>query len=61
VKVQAEHSEIIVELDGIPCRVWNAVTEDGEQVYLFVHRVASHRQLEELTEAQPPVSLERTI
>lgn len=35
-RVQAEPTEIVVNFTGGPARVWNAVTEDGEQVFLFV-------------------------
>jgi hypothetical protein len=39
-RIQAEPSEIFAEVNGTRCRVWNAVTEDGVQVFLFVCRVA---------------------
>ena len=44
-RVQAEPSGIIANLDGVECRVWNAVTEDGKQLFLFVHRAASREDL----------------
>jgi hypothetical protein len=40
VRIQIEPTEKMVEVDGVPCRVWNGVTEKGVQVFLFVHRVA---------------------
>lgn len=39
-RVQAEPSEMYMRVDGALCRVWNAVTEDGEQMFLFVVRSA---------------------
>jgi len=39
-RVQAEPSELYMRVDGALCRVWNGVTEDGEQVFLFVVRTA---------------------
>ncbi len=58
-RVQAEPSEIIVNVEGLECRVWNGVTEAGEQVFLFVHRVAVANEardalLEKLITAPPP-------
>lgn len=60
-KIFAEQTEIIVELDGVPCRVWNGVTEGDDQIYLFVHRVMSRSDMEELAKAPAPVSLERIV
>jgi hypothetical protein len=48
IKIQAESTHIVLELDGVECRVWNATTEGGEQCFLFVHRVASRAELAEL-------------
>lgn len=39
-RIQAEPTQQLVPLNGVTCRVWNAVTEDGEQVFLFVAKVA---------------------
>ena len=33
-------TELVVTIDGIECRVWNAVTENNTQCFVFVHRVA---------------------
>lgn len=38
--LQAEPTEIFAELDGVECRVWNAVTEKHTQCFLFVHQIA---------------------
>lgn len=39
-RIQAEPSKILTNLNGVTCRVWNGVTEDGEQIFLYVARVA---------------------
>jgi hypothetical protein len=54
VKVQAESTHILLNVDGVETRVWNAVTEDGEHVFLFVHRVASRNELSALLERPTP-------
>jgi hypothetical protein len=33
-------TDIVVTVDGAECRVWNAVTENNTQCFVFVHRVA---------------------
>ena len=33
-------TEQIVEIEGVPCRLWNGQCENGERVVLYVHRVA---------------------
>jgi hypothetical protein len=61
-RVQAEPTTILLEVDGVPCRIWNAVTDQGEQVFLFVHRVAIKNAagdgLDELTEMASPSRIE---
>lgn len=57
IRIQAEPSQIIVNLDGVECRVWNAITETGEQIFLFVHRVASPSEIAALTERPQPQEL----
>ena len=39
-KILMESTEMIVKLGGVECRIWNAVTEDGTQCYVFVRRIA---------------------
>jgi hypothetical protein len=51
-RLQVEPSEILVELDGVECRVWNGVTESLEQVFLFVRLVATREELTGLYGAQ---------
>lgn len=34
-----ESTEKLVRLDGVLCRLWKGTTEDGRDVFVFVHRV----------------------
>lgn len=54
VKIVAESTHIVLELDGVECRVWNATTESNDQCFLFVHRVASRAELKGLLEKSNP-------
>ena len=39
-KILMEPTEHIVTVDGVECRVWNAVTEQDTQCFVLVHRIA---------------------
>jgi len=39
-KIQMEPTEHILAMDGVECRVWNGVTENDIQCFVFVHRIA---------------------
>lgn len=39
-KILMESTPHLVTVDGIECRIWNAVTETDIQCLVFVHRVA---------------------
>lgn len=39
-RLQVEPTDIFIEVNGVRCRVWNGVSEDADQVFLFVARVA---------------------
>lgn len=39
-KITAAPTEQITRVDGQPCRVWHAVTENGVKFLMFVSRVA---------------------
>jgi hypothetical protein len=39
-KIQMEPTSYIVDVDGVECRLWNAITEKGTQCFIFVHRIA---------------------
>ena len=58
VKIVAESTHIVLELDGVECRVWNATTENGDQCFLFVHRVATRAELAELIKKPDPLTME---
>jgi hypothetical protein len=42
-KIQMESTEHVITVDGVECRVWNAVTENNTQCFVFVHRIAVRR------------------
>ena len=39
-KILMESTPHLVTVDGIECRVWNGITENETQCFVFVHRVA---------------------
>lgn len=39
-KILMESSPHLAMVDGIECRVWNGVTENDTQCFVFVHRIA---------------------
>ena len=43
-KIQMESTPAITDLNGVPVRVWNGVTEKGIPCLVFVHRLAVHLQ-----------------
>jgi hypothetical protein len=59
-KVTLESTSKIVEINGVPARVWEGKTESGIDVHCFITRVAVHKdddtsQFErELKENTPP-------
>lgn len=38
--IQMEPTEHIVTVDGVECRIWNAITAKGSQCFVFVHSIA---------------------
>jgi hypothetical protein len=69
VRIQAEPTKHLVTLDGVECRVWNAITERGSQCFIFVHRMGlrddettnpdDQREFDEMFVAWKPVILTR--
>lgn len=39
-RIQMEPTAHLVVVDGVECRVWNAITERGSRCFVFVHRIA---------------------
>ena len=39
-KILMESTKHVITVDGVECRVWNAVTENDTQCFVFVHRIA---------------------
>jgi len=42
-KITIESTSKIVELNGVPCRVWEGTTAGGVKMHAFVTRVAVHK------------------
>lgn len=59
-RVQLESTTKLVELNGVPARVWEGVTERGVRCFAFVTRIAvregddAEQFAEELQECRPP-------
>ena len=59
-KIQIEATDKLTQIDGVPVRLWEGVTELGTKCKVFVHRIAVHKtedcsQFEqELAELLPP-------
>ena len=54
-KILMESTPHVVTVDGIECRIWNAVNEDNTHCLVFVHRIAvrnsdDQREFSELLE-----------
>jgi hypothetical protein len=43
-KIQMESTEHVVSIDGVECRIWNAVTDTNIPCLVFVHRIAVHEE-----------------
>jgi hypothetical protein len=59
-KLIIENTTQITEVNGVPCRMWQGVTESGIQVQCLITRVAVHNSRDcsqfeaELQETRPP-------
>lgn len=59
-KITIESTEKLTDLGGVRVRLWEGVTEAGSKCYVFVHRIAVHRDQDaeqfdrELKEQMPP-------
>ena len=59
-KIQMHSTTKIVELNGVPARIWEGVTEGGVECHVYVTRVAVHKDddasefKKELQEHAPP-------
>jgi len=60
VKITLESTTKIVEVNGVPCRMWEGHTESGIAVHAFITRIAVHKNADasqferELQECRPP-------
>lgn len=59
-QIQIEATDKVTTIDGVPCRLWEGVTERGTKCKVFVHRIAVHESEDssqfdaELQEQLPP-------
>jgi len=62
-RILIESTDQILELNGVPVRVWNGTTESGIECLVFVHRIAIHKDADneaferELFEQIPPIQV----
>ena len=43
-KIQLESTSKIVELNGVPARIWEGVTEHGIAIHVFITRIAVNKE-----------------
>jgi hypothetical protein len=61
-KITVESTTQIVEINGVPCRLWEGHTERGIAIHCFITRVAVEDTLDtsqfeqELAEQRPPAA-----
>lgn len=59
-KIEIESTSKIVELDGVPARIWEGKSQNGVKVICFITRIAVENEAEqqeflnELFEQRPP-------
>ena len=41
-KIEITATEHLTDIDGVPVRLWDGVTENGIKCRVFVHRLAVH-------------------
>ncbi len=49
-KVQLESTSKMVEMNGVPCRIWEGYTAAGIQVHAYIVRIAADRSEPDLSE-----------
>lgn len=42
-KIEIKATDKITHIDGVPVRLWEGKTEAGINCYVFVHRIAVHK------------------
>jgi len=66
-KLQIERRENLVLIDGVPCRVWDGVTEGGAKCLVMVHRIAAPEGQDDsefrdgLQEQSPPANVREQV
>jgi hypothetical protein len=44
-QIEMKATKHLTEIDGVPVRLWEGVTDDGIKCKVFVHRIAVHNEL----------------
>ena len=44
-RLEIKATKHMTEIDGVPVRLWEGVTEDGIKCKVFIHRIAVHNSL----------------
>lgn len=68
-RLTIESTDEIKELDGVPVRVWEGVTDDGGVCFVLVHRIVvptadailedqCHRELEAMLQPRTPITFQ---
>lgn len=66
-KITIESTEKLADLNGVDCRLWEGVTENGIPCKVFVHRVAVREDRDssqfdrELSEMPPAVAVPNSM
>ncbi len=61
-KIMMESTDYVLTVNGVECRVWNAVTENNTQCFVFVHRIAvANEESQEEFEALEGISTPGTL
>jgi hypothetical protein len=61
-KIIIESTTKIVEINGVPARVWEGKTDSGIEVHCFITRIAVDKKADasqfekELSECRPPIN-----
>jgi len=69
-KIEIESTDKIVDIDGVPVRLWEGYTEHGIKCKAFIHRLAVHndddagqfdRELKEQMQPDSIISLRQIL
>lgn len=40
-RLMIERTDVLIAIDGVPCRLWKGTTEDGAPLDVFVHLIGA--------------------